>query len=103
MKIDVSPSGSTGRRQSVRWTLRLAIALGTTLIATLSAKAYALVGSKPGDVNSVNDRVAAIRAKAAAVSGEIARLRDGDASWAALHDLPAQQPGEPGWKKWRNE
>lgn len=103
MKIDALSSSGTGRRQTGRWPLRLAIALGTALVAALSAKASALTGTKPGAGSSVNDRVAAIRAKAATVTGDVAPARDRNPFRVALHDLPAQQPGEPGWKKWRNE
>lgn len=72
---------------------RLAVALVSVLLASLSAKAWAVTGGS-ADGLSVSERVAALRAKAAEVA---------QSSRTQLPEAAAMRLAQDDRKKWKNE
>lgn len=74
---------------------RLAMTLVTVVLATVSAKAWALASGQPGGSLSVNERVAALRVKAAELAGR--------SEQAQLPRATPAQLAQDDKKKWKNE
>lgn len=74
---------------------RLAMTLVTIVLATVSAKAWALASGQAVDPLSVNQRVAALRAKAAELADRSEQVR--------LPTATPAQLAQDNKKRWKNE
>jgi hypothetical protein len=93
--------GRDGMRRALPAITSVARAGGTAvvfLLTAVSAKAAVLVAERPGPSQSIEQRVAAIRAKAA----ELAKRDASAASPEAAAERSSDQHPQIAWNNWRN-